>query len=208
MTHRILTYRSRLAQFVALCALCAAGALAALSFAPAAGAWGPSDLPPGFTLHHYYSAGWTAPSDLAGPCPAWDVIYGGGASSPDLCENSPTYQQDFDAWVNAHYTAPVTTTAAPTTTAADTTTTTTTTTTEAATTAPADTTTTAAAALPAPPTQTVTVTTPDPAVTAAIADLQAQIDALSAQVAQLVAIIEKFPNLDPAILAALMALAP
>lgn len=189
--------KRRLAAFVALAALCAAGALAALSFAPTASAWSPTDLPPGWGVSHIMAVGATV-------CPDSYRISSTTTFSDPFCADSPTYQADFDAWVNAHYAAPVTTTE--TTTAAATTTTPVDTTTQPTTT-PANTTTTAAPAAPAQPAQTVTVTTLDPAVTAALTDLQAQINALRAQVSKLVAIVEQFPNLDPAILAALMGLA-
>lgn len=185
----------RFVNFSALCALCAAGAIAALSFAPSAFAWSPTNLPPGFSTIHIIDSSPTS------PCPSAYRIFGpGGVGTDPLCENSPTYQADFDAFIDAHYTAPATTTAATTTAAASTT--------------QADTTTTS------PTTTAETATTPPPAQTAPTStvpgcDLQCQVDALTVQLAQirselsrLEQILEAWPSVDPGILAQLMSLHP
>lgn len=158
-------------------ALITAGMLAALVVAPTASAWSPGNLPPGFSTSHATDV---APGS---PCPESYSIFGpGGSGSGPLCTNSPTYQQDFDAFVDAHYTAPSTT--APTTQPGATTTVVVTTTTPADTTttaAPADTTAPAQPGTPAPATTNVTtvVTTATPLEQS----LQAQIDQLAAQLA-------------------------
>lgn len=163
---------------VALAALAAAGVLAALAFAPSASAWSPTQLPPGWTIHHIIAINTPV-------CPErYQILeYTAGVFkdvSPEFCIDSPTYQQDFDAWIDARYTAPVTTTAPPPVT---TTVVITTTTPGATTTAPAETTTLPAA--PAPPPSTTNVVTVITTVSPVEQSLQAQIDALTAQIAAL-----------------------
>jgi hypothetical protein len=151
---------------------------AMLTTAPPASAWSIVDLPPGFTATHIVIAD-------GSPCPSGYVIFGPGFIRTDadgsglLCENSPTFQADLDAWVDAHYTAPVTTTAPPpadaTTTAPITTTDTSTTVTTPTATTPAPT-----PAEPAPAAPTVTVTTPGQTITVIATDpnLEARVSAL------------------------------
>lgn len=164
-----------------IAALLAAGALAALSLGVGrASAWSPTDLPPGWTISHELSNAQTCPE-------AWRIHTPSNADFSDpFCTDSPTYQQDFDAWVDARYTAPPPTTAATTVPPLTTTVVITTTT-------PADTNTTPASTDPnpnpppapapqQPVTNTFTVTTTASPVEQS---LQAQIDALSAQIAGL-----------------------
>jgi hypothetical protein len=140
----------------------------ALTLPATAIAWDVNSLPAGFAVLHTFDAAAVTCRDY------YQVAYAPTSTrSGHLCTDSPTFQQDLDAFVDANYTAPVTTTAvppspttstaatttAPATTDATTTTdpttttaaTTTTSTTPTTTTAPADTTTAA--------TTTVTVTT-------------------------------------------------
>lgn len=154
--------------------LCAAGlAVALLTFPAIAGAWGPGSLPPGWTVSHQMQQGATV-------CPSSYAIVAPAAASPYFCEDSPTYQQDFDAWVDAHYTAPTT---AATTTAATTTDTTPVPTTTDATATTAVTTTAAAGTAPAPgPAATTTVTVTDPTVDARLTALEANYVALAKRV--------------------------
>lgn len=147
MQHRFVT-------FAAVPALAAAGLLAALVFASTASAWSPSDLPPGFYTDRIVDV---APSS---PCPEAYRLHSPSSFSDPFCTNSPTYQQDFDAWIDARYTAPATTTA---TTDTFSSTTTDASTSPATTTAPTST-------QPAPPATT---------------DYQAQIDDLKSQVSAL-----------------------
>lgn len=171
---------------VALAALAAAGVLASLAFAPAASAWSPTQLPPGWTVHHEVSNATTCPE-------AYRIFeYTAGVFkdvSPAFCLDSPTWQQDFDAWIDARYTAPVTTTAPPPVT----------TTVVITTTVPVDTTTTQppadTTALPPAPPPTVNVTTIVTTVSPVEQSLQAQIDALTAQLA---AITDRVTRLEKA----------
>jgi hypothetical protein len=97
-----------IAPFVAL--ICAAGfATALLSFPATAAAWSPTSLPPGWTIEH--DTGGLDP-DCQDAYRIWTDTH---VFSGLFCTASPSYQQDFDAWVDAHYTAPATT-APPTTT--------------------------------------------------------------------------------------------
>lgn len=166
------------------------GVLAALVVAPAALAWTPDNLPPGWTVDHIQNVGATS-------CPSAYRIRTAtaGVFSDPFCEDSPTYQQDFDGYVDAHYTAPPATTTTPATTATptDTTVTVTDPTTTAATPAPP---------APAPVTTAQTTTATDPV----IADLQSQIDALRAELRQLVCLLQTSTTLDPGILATLMSM--
>jgi hypothetical protein len=166
---------------IPIVAAAAAGVAAAIALTvPAvAQAWSPTNLPPGVTIVQHGSL-----SDPSSPCAEWWYLKADGAVSPKFCTDSPTYQQDFDAWVDAHYTPPATTTAPPTTTGTDTTATTTA--------APSATTTTTA--LPAgdpgattttaTPTQTVTVTVTaiDPTINDRLTALEQQYAALAARV--------------------------
>lgn len=145
MRHRFLTLAS-------LPALAAAGILAALTLAPAANAWNPSSLPPGWTADHIIDVA------QGSPCPEAYRIRTPTMFSDPFCTNSPTYQQDFDAWVDTHYTAPATTTAT------------------------FSSTTTAASTTPATATDP---TSTQPAPPAATTDYQAQIDDLKSQIAAL-----------------------
>lgn len=177
MTDRIRTYRRRLSAGLALCALCAAGLVAALSVAPTASAWSIDNLPDGWTIEHIQAVGATA-------CPESYRLWTSGraAWSDPFCTDSPSFQADVDAFVDGHYTAPVTTTAAaPTTTVVDTTTTAPTTTATAPTETSPVTAPTATAAAP------TTATTPAPVVTApdALAELTARVVALEQQIAAL-----------------------
>lgn len=166
---------------LALASLAAAGVLASLAFAPAASAWSPTQLPPGWTVHHEVSNATTCND-------AYRIFeYTAGVFkdvSPAFCLDSATYQQDFDAWIDARYTAPVTTAAPPpvTTTVVITTTTPADTTTTTVTQPPPDTTTTTP---PPVQTSTVNVTTIVTTVSPVEQALQAQIDALTAQIAVL-----------------------
>ena len=96
---------------LALTALAATLGLFAATASPAS-AWSIVDLPPGFTANHIVIVDGV-------PCPSGYVIFGPGFIRTDadgsglLCENSPTFQADVDAWVTAHYTAPVTPTVTP-----------------------------------------------------------------------------------------------
>lgn len=172
--------RRRITLLTALGALTAAGVAAGLAFAPTALAWSPANLPPGWTVDHIQNVG-------AASCPSAYRIRTAtaGVFSDPLCEDSPTYQHDFDAYVDAHYSPPPTT---PATTTGSTSTVATTTTAAATTT---DTTTAQAPAAPAAPMTTdttaavTTATTTTSTVDTALASLQAQIDTLSAQLAQL-----------------------
>lgn len=146
----------RSARITALAATLAAGIAAAVLIVPAAQAWDYGNLPPGC------SKGPTL-VDTSGPSYFYKVVCN-GVTSPYLHYGSnpypypptdPTFQTNLDAFVNANYTAPVTTTVAPTTTTVATSTTTST--------APAPTTTAAA------PTSTVTQTVTAPAATPPIA---------------------------------------
>lgn len=150
-----------IAPLVAL--ICAAGfAVALLSFPAVASAWSPTSLPPGWTIEH----------DTGGLDPncqdAYRIWTDTHVFSDLLCTASPTYQQDFDAWVDAHYTPPATTTAAPATTAATTTDTVPVTTTVAAATTTAAPPTTTDATAPAP---AVTTTASAPVTTTATCDV-------------------------------------
>lgn len=172
----------RRAQLAALTLLLAAGVGAAmLTFPQGASAWDIHNLPPGFIVVH-------GTDSSATTCREWYGIGYQFHSVQKICTDSPTFQADVDSFVNANYTAPVTTTDAPTTSALPPVTTTVvlTTTTPAATTTAATTTTAAPAttttAAPAAPavTSTVTVTT---TVTPVEQSLQSQINTLAAQIA-------------------------
>ena len=90
-------------KLVALIGVLAVGFAAAALVAPRpALAWSPSNLPPGFRLTHTTVVGATV-------CPEYYQFIAPAVSNP-FCLDSPTYQQDFDAWVDAHYTPPPTTT--------------------------------------------------------------------------------------------------
>lgn len=210
--------KSKASAAIALAALLGAGLLAALALAPAASAWSPTDLPAGWTVHHIVVSG-------VNTCAERYQIFEYDSSgkfvnvSPEFCTDSSSYQADFDAWVNDHYTPPATT--APTTTADTATSTTdpaatTTTSTDATSTdqtsTDATTTDAAPAPAPAPPVTDTTTTTAAPApvcdVQCQIADLQSQIDSLRGQLGQLVQILETWPGIDPGILSELMAVQP
>lgn len=179
--------KRRITTFAGLAAALAAGLLVALTLAASAFAWSPDSLPPGFTVDHIRAVG-------AATCEDSYRIHSSmpGVFSDPFCTDSPTYQQDFDAWVNAHYTPPATTTAASTTA---------TTSTVPASTDPVTTTDAAPAPAPAP-----SVTTDAQVTTDAIAGLQAQIDALRAELQQLVCLLQTSQTLDPGILAGLLSL--
>lgn len=92
-----------LATIVSLAGLAAVGTLAALTLASPALAWGPTDLPPGWSVIHMSTLG-------SGYChESYTILTTGHAdiSSP-FCTDSPTYQADFDAWIDARYTLPTT----------------------------------------------------------------------------------------------------
>jgi hypothetical protein len=96
-----MTMKRRLSLSTVLAVSLAAGMLAALSHAPSALAWAPDNLPPGWTaeqIHtvHAQSCEWSYRIWTAGRA-AW--------SNP-FCTDSPSFQTDFDGWVDAHYTAP------------------------------------------------------------------------------------------------------
>jgi hypothetical protein len=185
------------------------GLFVGLSFASDALAWSPGNLPPGWSTDHVIAV--NAPS-----CPSAYRIHTAtaGVFSDPICEDSPTYQADFDAYVDAHYTPPAPPAPPPTTTAASTTTPATTTapaTTDVTTTAPAVTATDPVTTQPAPapptPTDTTTTATATVATTdPVIANLQAQIDALHAELSKLVCLLQMSKTLDPGILAALMSM--
>lgn len=60
--------------------------------------WTIDTLPPGYTVAHTVrSADGTAP----GACLEWYTIQGYGAVSDRLCVDSPTFQTDLDAFVDA-----------------------------------------------------------------------------------------------------------
>jgi hypothetical protein len=172
-----------------LAALFAAGCAAALSLGVhRASAWGPNDLPPGWFVEHISVLHTTV-------CPeSYRIWTTNRASWSDpFCTDSSSFQADFDAWVNSHYTPPPATTTAETvppvtTTIVITTTTPAPTTATTATTSGPATATGPSAPAPAPEpapvavTNTVTVTT---TVTPVEQSLQAQIDALAAQLASL-----------------------
>lgn len=184
-----------IAPLVAL--ICAAGfAVALLSFPAVASAWSPTSLPPGWTIEH----------DTGGLDPNCQDAYriwteGRAAFSNALCTASPSYQADFDAWVDAHYTAPP---PPPPTTTASTTSTTSpavTTTVPATTTVTTTTTTTVPAPDPAPPTTTTptpATTTPTvtaPTLTPVEQSLQDQLDTLTAAIA---AVTDRLARLEQA----------
>lgn len=148
MQHRFVT-------FAAFAAAASAGLVAALVFASTAAAWSPSSLPPGFYTDRIVDVAQNS------PCPEAYRIHSPSSFSDPFCTSSPTYQQDFDAWVDARYTPPAATTA----TTAALPGTTTNATSPVTTTGPA-------AAQPAPPPATTT-------------DYQAQIDDLKSQIAAL-----------------------
>lgn len=162
-------------KLTALVTLAAAGAFAALVIATPASAWSPSNLPSGWSVSSVVTMG-------ANYCAQAYRIWTADRSqvSDAFCTDSPTYQQDFDAWIDARYTAPVTTTATPPVTTTVTITTTTPTDT-ATVTQPAETTTTPPPPQTTPVNVTTIVTTAGPVEQA----LQAQIDALTAQIAAL-----------------------
>lgn len=64
-------------------------------------AWSITNLPAAFHVSHI--------SGGSGCSPYYSIIYlagdGTGAVSPDLCDNSPTFQQDLDAFVDSPCTA-------------------------------------------------------------------------------------------------------
>lgn len=84
-------------------------AAAALTVPSVAQAWDVNSLPAGFTT-------FVRSDSSGGPCPlAYRIEYVPSlAVSGYLCTDSPTFQQDLDAFVDANYTAPVTTNAATT----------------------------------------------------------------------------------------------
>jgi hypothetical protein len=156
--------RRRTSALLGLAGLLAAGVLLALTLAASALAWSPSSLPPGWGVDHIIAANATS-------CPSAYRIRttSPGVFSDPLCEDSPTYQHDFDAFVDAHYTAPTTQAS----------------TTAAVITEPPATTTDPAPA-PAPqPVPTTTATTTVQGLTPAEQALQDQIDQLRAQLAAL-----------------------
>lgn len=181
----------------ALIVIFAAGCLAALSLgASRASAWTIDALPPGFATSH------THVNDAPSCADYYTISYASasGTFSRNLCTDSPTYQQDLDAFVDAHYTAPVTTTATTTQPGATTTVVITTTApaaTTATTTGPTDTTTApvdTTVSAPAPAAPVTTVVTVITTATPLEQSLQAQIDALAAKIAALtdrVTVIEK-----------------
>lgn len=131
----------------------------ALTSPTVAQAWDINNLPPGFIAVHTSASGVVT-------CPEyWTVGYIPNTTnnSGHLCTDSPTFQQDLDAFVDANYTAPVTTTAEPTVTAATTT----------AAPPPAD---------PVGTTTTVTVTAPDVSIESRVAALEANYAALAKRV--------------------------
>jgi hypothetical protein len=171
------------------------GLAAAFALARPAQAWDVNHLPATFHVTHEHTGAATC-GDYYVIIYAPDGFGVGktGATLPNLCADSPTFQQDLDAFVDAPCSSPgatctaATTTAAATTAAPDTTT-------AATTTAPPVTTTTVdpppvtvttttitetSPATTATATMTATTTTTD--VTAELAKLQAEIDALSARV--------------------------
>lgn len=180
-------------QITATIAAGAAGLAAALAltFAPAAQAYTPDQLP---TLGYAVSV-----LALGNNCHSWSATgYGAHADLGSDCE--PGFQAALDAFVTA--TCPcaqaATTTAPATTTGA-------TETVPATTTAPASTDQAPEAAPPLAPVQAPTATCD---VQCQIASLQAQIDALRGQLAKLTAILSAMPGLDPLIRDALMAGTP
>lgn len=176
--------------------LAALGLFVGLSFAPDALAWSPGNLPSGWTVDHITSVG-------AATCPSAYRIRTAtaGVFSDPICEDSPTYQADFDAYVDAHYTPPATTTSTPVATVPATTTAVTTT---DPVTVTQTTTTTDPGPVPAPTTTAAasTVAATDPTIVA----LQAQIDALRAELSQLVCLLQTSKTLDPGILTTLMSM--
>lgn len=100
---------------VLLSAMAIAGFAAASFLTGSALAWSPDNLPPGVSVEIHGVGACTNPSAdyyKLEQTQNGTVV----AISDRFCTDSPTYQQDFDAWVNAHYTPPPTTTAAATTT--------------------------------------------------------------------------------------------
>jgi hypothetical protein len=184
--------------------LAALGLFVGLSFAPDALAWSPGNLPAGWSTDHVIAV--NAPS-----CPSAYRIRTAtpGVFSDPICEDSPTYQADFDAYVDAHYTPPATTTSTTATTATETVPATTT---AVTTTDPAVTATEPVTTQPAPAPAPTTTTTADPVPTTVaatdptIVSLQAQIDALRAELSQLVCLLQTSKTLDPGILATLMSM--
>lgn len=194
---------TKLLTIIAASVALAAGFLAALSLAPAAFAWSPSDLPPGWYTEHIVGL---HTSTCTESYRIWTSDR--GVFSDPFCTDSPSYQADFDGWVNAHYTPPpsstttasstvtVTTTAATTTAPAVSSSTTTTTTTTPVTSAPSTTTTppadpttttttAAAATTTTAATTTVALTRVEQALSDRIDVLAAQIGALTDRVARL-----------------------
>lgn len=152
---------------VLLAVFAALGLAAALGFtARPASAYDIGNLPAAFHVSHITGNGACSPY--------YQIIYvagdGTGAVSPDLCENSPTFQQDLDAFVGSPCTAagatctpppPVTTTAPATTAAVSTD---------------------AAPPAPAPTTVTVTTVLTDPTIDQRLTALEANYAALAKRV--------------------------
>jgi hypothetical protein len=140
-------------------------------------AWDVHNLPPAFHVEHTVTTRSTCPSYYTIVYAPDGTGYGKtGAVSPDLCDDSPTFQQDLDAFVSSPCTYPGATCTPPpppATTATDASTTT------------AAATTTEGSPPPAPTTtQTVTVTTTvvDPTIAERLAALEAKYAELAARV--------------------------
>jgi hypothetical protein len=68
-------------------------AAVALTTAPAAQAWDIHALPAGYSVEHDTST--------SSVCPDSYYIFGYGKTSPQLCTDSPSFQQDLDAFIDA-----------------------------------------------------------------------------------------------------------
>ncbi len=88
-----------------------AGVVCASLITPSANAWDVNSPPTGFQSEHHTDSAATS-------CSEYYVLIGYGAVSGHLCTDSPTFQQDVDAFVNAN--CPPAICAPPTTTTTDT----------------------------------------------------------------------------------------